>query len=520
MVTLLETASGASAAVGRTPARCYDVAVVGAGMAGMATAARLQAAGLSTVVLEAHGQPGGCAGYFTRRGFSFDVGATTLVDFGPGGLGGDLLAELGLPSLEGEALPGYKAWLPDRLVELHRDPAAWARERLQKLGARPEHVRCWALLDRLAEVFWTASRRGIRLPIRNLGDLWRAARLVGPAGWVLGRHAFRTLGDALRSFGLRGDAPLCGLLSMLVEDTVHATIDEAPLVNAALGVTIRGAGLSRARGGMRGFWRRFVRRYRSLGGDLRTSCRVLAVEGREGAFRLRSSSGEFRAGQVVSAVPVSLTAGFGPPGIREALAPFVRRDAGALGGALVVFLGVPEEEVDGEAITHHQLLQSYERPLGEGNNMFVSVSGAGDVESAPEGFRSVMISTHCEVESWRGLDGESHADRKRGMAQRLLQLARRVYPRLGERAAVLEAGTPQTYERFTSRPGGSVGGYRLSLKNANQHAVPHDVGVPGFWLAGDTTWPGLGTVACVLGSRIVGQGVLARAARKGVGSAP
>ena len=38
--------------------------------------------------------------------------------------------------------------------------------------------------------------------------------------------------------------------------------------------------------------------------------------------------------------------------------------------------------------------------------------------------------------------------------------------------------------------------------------MPHDLGVPGFWLAGDTTWPGLGTVACVLGSRLVAEGVL------------
>jgi hypothetical protein len=35
--------------------------------------------------------------------------------------------------------------------------------------------------------------------------------------------------------------------------------------------------------------------------------------------------------------------------------------------------------------------------------------------------------------------------------------------------------------------------------------VPHDIGVPGFWLVGDSTWPGLGTVACVLGSRIVAE---------------
>src|SRR5947199_7627268 len=99
----------------------YDVAVVGAGIAGMATAARLQARGVSTVVFEAHGQPGGCAGFFRRRGFAFDVGATTLVDFEPGGVGGELLAEIGLGPLEGESLPGYVAWLPDRAVTLHRD---------------------------------------------------------------------------------------------------------------------------------------------------------------------------------------------------------------------------------------------------------------------------------------------------------------------------------------------------------------------------------------------------------------
>lgn len=63
----------------------YDTAIVGAGVAGMATAARLQAHGLSTIVFEAHGQPGGCAGFFRRRGFAFDVGATTLVDFEPSG---------------------------------------------------------------------------------------------------------------------------------------------------------------------------------------------------------------------------------------------------------------------------------------------------------------------------------------------------------------------------------------------------------------------------------------------------
>ena len=157
----------------------YDVAIIGAGIAGLSTAARLQSAGLSTVVFESHGQPGGCAGFFRRRGFSFDVGATTLVDFEPGGVGGQMLDEIGMDPVRGEALPGYVAWLPDRRVTLHRDRRLWEIERLRAFGATAGHHRFWRLLDELSKVFWQASRRGVKLPIQNVADVIRAIRCIG-----------------------------------------------------------------------------------------------------------------------------------------------------------------------------------------------------------------------------------------------------------------------------------------------------------------------------------------------------
>jgi len=51
------------------------------------------------------------------------------------------------------------------------------------------------------------------------------------------------------------------------------------------------------------------------------------------------------------------------------LTPYLQRDAQSIGGAIVVFLGVPEEQVARQAFTHHQLLHDYRRPLGNGNNM-------------------------------------------------------------------------------------------------------------------------------------------------------
>jgi len=245
-----------------------DVAIVGAGMAGMATAVRLQAQGLSTIVFEAHGQPGGCAGFYRRKGFSFDVGATTLVDFEPGGIGSELLESIGMPPVEGEALPGYVAWLPDRVVTLHRDSTAWAIERINAFGDTPAHRAFWQLLDRLADVFWRASRNGVKLPVQNLQDVFHAIRALGPEYLPLARYLPWTIGDALRTFGLYDDLPLVGLLAMLIEDTVHSTVDQAPLVNAALGITIRGAGLTRASGGMRGFWQQLVAHYRGMGGEM------------------------------------------------------------------------------------------------------------------------------------------------------------------------------------------------------------------------------------------------------------
>jgi len=489
----------------------YDVAIVGAGMGGMATAARLQAAGLSTIVFEAHGQVGGCAGFFRRRGFSFDVGATTLVDFEPGGVGGELLESIGMNPPERELLPGYTAWLPDRVVHLHRDAGRWSKERLHALGDTPAHRRFWAFADRLGDVFWAATRRGVKLPLQSLGDVARSIAALGIWNVPLARYLTWTMGDALRAHKLREDRALAGLLSMLIEDTVHSALDDAPLINAALGITIRGAGLTRARGGMRGFWRSFVARYRESGGALRVGCPVLRISGREPNFLIETRHGLFAARQVVSAVPIELTAQLAPPAVVQKLRPYVTRDVESRGGAVVVFLGVPDDEVAGQEFTHHQLLHDDSAPLGNGNNMFVSVSAAGDLESAPPGCRAVMISTHCDLSEWKDPTLDGYGRRKREIGERLLTLARRVYPRLGSRPLVCETGTPRTFERFTRRPHGAVGGVRQTFHNTNQRAVPHEIGVPGFWLAGDTTWPGLGTVACVVGSRIVAEGVLRRA---------
>ncbi len=472
----------------------------------MATAARLAVRGQRVVVLEAHRAIGGCCGYFRRCGFAFDVGCTTLVDYRPEGVGGRLMAEIGLSDSLLEHLPGYRAWVGHESIELHADVERWRAERARALGNTPHHRKLWALLDDLANAFSLAAQRGARMPLRSVPDLLAAAQSMPLRHWPLLRFLHWTLADAVSWAGLDADERLRAFMAMVVQDTVHSEPANAPLVNSSLGLAIRGA-IARPRGGMFGFWRAFEARAVDLGVELQTSATVQTIadcsRGERGRFRLTTSRGEIVADVVVCALPIWDAARLGPPRVARALRPWCERDASSLGGAALLTMGVPEEEVGGHKFTHHQFLPEPAAPLGDGNNCFLSISSPGDEDSAPAGERAVMISTHVDIEKWpEGMSPKEYAEAKQRLGDRLLSIVRVAYPGLGQRAKWLAVASPRTYAKFTRRHRGSVGGIRLTLRNSNQHAVPNNIGVEGWIQVGDTTWPGLGTMACAIGSDI------------------
>jgi C-3',4' desaturase CrtD len=480
----------------------FDVVVIGGGIAGMATAALVQSKGLSTVVLEQHDHVGGCMGYYRQDEFTFDVGATTLVDFCPEGVGGQFLNRIGMEPPEIDIQEAYNLWLPDRKVTLYRDQQKWEAELRDTFGCDKNHRQFYRFLSRMSETLWKITRNDVKMPIQSIEDVVRNGKAVGVSNLPLLRYLHWTMKDALTKFGVFDDVPLRTMVAMLVEDTVHSTLEEAPLLNAILGMTIRKAGIGRANGGMYGFWSTFTEHYTGMGGKIKTGHTVTEAAGHNGEFRVSTDHGLYQADQVVSAIPINLTRKIAPSIVGERLDDYVAMLREHEGGAVVVFLGVPAKEVAPREATHHQILREYGEPLGYGNNMFVSVSAPEDTTSAPEGYRAVILSTHCDVESWQNIDKETHEHKKDEIGQKLVTGARTVYPELGTNPVVYEIGSPITYERFTNRPRGAIGGYRQTVKNTNQWAAPQDIGIDGFYLAGDTTWPGLGTVACLKGSSI------------------
>jgi phytoene dehydrogenase-like protein len=107
---------------------------------------------------------------------------------------------------------------------------------------------------------------------------------------------------------------------------------------------------------------------------------------------------------------------------------------------------------------------------------------------------SISVSTHIEVE--RG-EGQCDPCRRRGLEEQLVTSIESVIPDVRDRLLLLRSATPQTFERFTSRPGGFVGGLR-QFPSVVAFRAPGHRPAKGLFMAGDHVFPGQGTVGTAL----------------------
>ncbi len=119
-----------------------DVAVVGAGISGLATAFRLARAGRRVAVLEASDRVGGAITSARADGFRFELGPNTVVENDPSVHA--LLADAGLEGEKLAASPAAKKrfiWRRGRLVPLPSGPLGFLRTSLFSTEAKLRIVR-------------------------------------------------------------------------------------------------------------------------------------------------------------------------------------------------------------------------------------------------------------------------------------------------------------------------------------------------------------------------------------------
>lgn len=470
--------------------------VIGAGAGGLVSALYLQRGGHDVVLLERGEHVGGCASAFSLKGFRFLAGATTLVGLEPEMPLGRVLRELDVPFDAPVAARNMTVVQGDDALVLSTDLDA-NREALTRLHGA-DFARFWAESAALGAKGWGLITE-LHFPPRGPGDL------LGAAG---NAKAWRLLPSLLTSTQRQLDAagPVSArtraMLDELLLVSTQAHADRTPHLFGALGLEYLQRRMYLPDGGLPSLLERLAEVFVARGGTLRTRTAATAVKRHGAGYRVETAGEPLEAANVVLNLTHWDAARLVEPALASHFEGTVRRHPDAW-ATCTLYVGV-RDVFEASATPYHQLVLDAPLPVTGARSTFITLSRADDRSMAPEGFRSVTMSTHAPARAWEGVSDEAHADRKRLVTEELLAALARVFPAVRDaEKPVVMTGTPRTWVSFTGRSGGRVGGLPFDFATLRRGYPTGRTGARGLVRVGDTVFPGQSVPACAWGARRV-----------------
>lgn len=420
----------------------YDVVVIGAGLSGLAAGVRASLMGKRTLILEQHNAPGGLNSFYSFNGRKYDVGLHAMTNFRAPKVHGPLLRVM-------------------RQLRLDRDALELGEQKSSRIQF-PEHALFFTnnfedFRSSVAQNFPQAVDHFDSF-IKDLPSFDEA--LSHPKRSTSGKEFLRNyhLPESLIEMIL---CALCFYGSARPND-----IDFAQLI--VLFRSIFCEGLARPKDGIRPLIRQLLSRFRENGGERKMKCRVKKLHTHHSKVR----AVELETGEVITCDSVISSVGLlgtekmlGSPCLQN-----LKAEPNALSFAETIqFHPITQEEDTNDTIIFysHQNQFRYENPstLWDSMSGVICRSHQYDYEDFEPEEGCLRITALANPLLWQKLGPEAYQLAKKDLQQDLLQQAARCLPFLKKHESKSwkdsDAFTPNTIERFTGHPLGSVYGNRI-----------------------------------------------------------
>jgi phytoene desaturase len=488
------------------------VAVIGAGLGGLAAALRLRAAGFETTLFEARDVPGGRAYVFREAGFTFDAGPTVIT--APSCLE-ELFAASGKPLADCVELiptdPFYRiVWSDGATFDYRSDRDALLAE-IRRLA--PDDLAGYERFHRYSERVFDAGYRGlVAKPFLRIRDMLRVAPQL--ARLRADRSVYRTVARFVRDERLRQVLSFHSLL-------IGGHPFEASSIYTLIHFLERDEGVWFVRGGTGALVQALARRFEDLGGTLRLATPVRRVRrDASGMHVVHTDDGEACFDAVVSNADVHHT--YARLYADEPAARWAARRLERMQWSMSLFLIYFGTNRRFDGLAHHTVvLGPRYRPLldeifhghtlPDDWSLYLHAPTVSDPSLAPPGCETFYVLSPVPHLGNAPIDWERE---KVGYADRILASLERLLPDLRRHVVVQRLFTPLDFERELAAYRGSAFSV-APLLTQSAWFRPHnrDARIPGLYLVGAGTHPGAGVPGVINSAKATVATLLADHAR-------
>ena len=473
-----------------------DFIVIGAGYGGIAAASLLQKRGLRVTLLEAHTLIGGCASFFRRKMFLFDVGATTLSGVRSLQPLGKLFQELNiLPSLI-QIDPGMIIKMGNAVITRYSNSKKWLEE-VNRHFPENKMNQFWEKIFTLEKLAWEFIDQNKKIPPRSVFDFVSLMKWSNLKKVQMIPELFKSVSEEMGNFKINS-LPFRQFIDEQLLITTQSKSDLAPMLTATMGLAYP-AETYYPLGGMYKPAELVLNKFIELNGSIVLREKVISITRKKDHYDVVSEKGNiYKSRGIVSSIPIWNMAEITEGEIQKYFLSQSKKYKFAP-GAFTLYFAI-ESDVDLPSL-YYQIHSRNKIPNCEAQAFFVSFSHAQDRERAPEGFRTVTISTHTNPNEWLALSKDAYKKKKELTTSFILEEFDFAFPELRAANKLYPLdGTPKTFEFYTKRKNGFVGGIPHSIRSNLLFMTPNNPPFANLYLVGDTVFPGQGIPAVVLGA--------------------
>ncbi|TVP84153.1 MAG: FAD-dependent oxidoreductase [Alkalicoccus sp.] len=486
------------------------IIVIGSGYGGVTAAALLQKSGCSVTLLEAAVEWGGCAGKFQRKKFVFPVGATLAMGLNNESIHGKINRFLGI-NLEAFRLSTVMdVTVDNETINYFSNKETFLQMWKKKLPASADKIEAffrevWHLSTILQKhmkefpVIYPHTYQETTALLRGMS--WSSLRLL-----PLRNKSFKYMLD---KHDLTEEYMLREFLDNVLMDSLQTTSDKCSLLMGAAALDIYHEDAWYIEGGHYRLIEKMIESIKDNGGQVLKPRKAEDVQKKGKTWIVKDHRGNVHeADHVILNMPLSNAEGLLSEKDRLSLKKKLRHAASEREqwGAFSLYFGI--KDVMGENAPLFQQFSAAANSWSESSHFFVSASAPEDRHRAPEGHRSLTISTHVDIKNWS--TKEMYDQKSSNLKQQIKNRLEKAYPGFQDSVVYEITGGPSAWERFTSRKNGGVGGFPQIPGYALTNAVSHRSGIKGLWICGDTVFPGAGSIGAASSGVHTARSILKR----------